>query len=64
MHIGLRLIDLNNYLDIVYMIKISWSKYFDIVYMLKISWSKYFDIVCVCLRLVSLNIYFYDIFFN
>ena len=41
MYIGLRLVDLNNYLDIAYWFKISWPK----------------QLFKICLRLVGLNNY-------
>ena len=41
MHKGLRLVDLNNYLDIVYWLRlVDLNNYLDIVYWFKIAWSR------------------------
>ena len=41
MHKGLRLVDLNNYLDIVYWLRlVDLNNYLDIVYWFKIGWHK------------------------
>ena len=41
MHKGLRLVDLNNYLDIVYWLRlVDLNNYLDIVYWFKIAWPK------------------------
>ena len=41
MHKGLRLVDLNNYLDIVYWLRlVDLNNYLDIAYWFKIAWSK------------------------
>ena len=42
MHIGLRLVDLNNYLDIIYWFKIRYC-----VYAL-VDLNNYLDIMCMC----------------
>ena len=41
MHKGLRLVDLNNYLDIVYWLRlVDLNNYLDIVYWFTIGWPK------------------------
>ena len=41
MHKGLRLVDLNNYLDIVYWLRlVGLNNYLDIMYWFKIGWPK------------------------
>ena len=41
MHKGLRLVDLNNYLDIVYWLRlVDLNNYLDIVYWFAIGWPK------------------------
>ena len=57
MRICLRLVHLNNYLDIIYISLrlVDLNNYLDIMYMQG-------NILGICLRLVGLNNYFYDVF--